>query len=208
MNYHRLILLLALNLIPLIGVILWQWDIFIVIWLFWLENAVIGAFNCLKILASKGGDQLSVTPKSWRSNIGLAVFFVFHYGFFTSAHAMIILEIFSKSFDGEPWDIWHWTWSWLQSIDGTLWLAVLAMVAYWLFDTIQFYLHESSNKQPSKQMVEPYSRIIIAHVVLLLGAIFVVKFGFELAVIILLVLIKMLVNFTDMVKKQTATDNI
>lgn len=202
-GYQRLLLLIALNMIPLLGVLLWQWDIFMVILLFWLENAVIGVFNWLKILGCRGNKNNEPQLKPWYANLGLSVFFLFHYGFFTSGHGMIILNIFDKGFSGSPLDVWLWVYDWLQSIDQVLWLAIAAMIAYWLFDLIQFWLHERQTKDVGKQMMEPYSRIVIAHLVLLFGAFVVLKFGFELAIVILLVLVKTFINYHDLFKKQT-----
>ncbi len=206
-GYQRLLLLIALNVIPLIGVLYWQWDIFTVILLFWLENAVIGVFNCTKILACRGSKNNKGKAIKWYSNLGLAIFFLVHYGFFTSAHGMIVLKIFEQDFTGEPWDVWNWVYQWFQNTEGVLWLAVIAMIAYWLFDFIQFWLKERKDKEAGKQMMEPYSRIVIAHLVLLFGAIIVMKFGFELAIVILLVLIKTFINYHDLVKKQTNVIN-
>lgn len=201
-GYQRLLLLLALNLIPLLGVILWQWDIFTVILLFWLENAVIGVFNWFKILGCRGSKNKQPQTIKWYANLGLAMFFLVHYGFFTSGHGMVLLDIFNKDFAGAPWEVWLWLKQWLDTIDGTLWLAILAMIAYWLFDFIQFWLHERQTQPANKQMMEPYSRIVIAHLVLLFGAFVVMKFGFELAIVILLVLVKTFINYHDLLKKQ------
>jgi len=44
------IALILANLIPIVGVIWWDWDIFGVVALYWLENVMIGVFNILKML--------------------------------------------------------------------------------------------------------------------------------------------------------------
>lgn len=42
--------LIAANLIPLIGVLFWEWSTFEVVVLYWLENVIIGAINILKMI--------------------------------------------------------------------------------------------------------------------------------------------------------------
>ena len=45
-----LLALLVANLVPLIGVLFFAWDLVLVLALFWIENIIIGVFNLLKML--------------------------------------------------------------------------------------------------------------------------------------------------------------
>ncbi|MGB2011794.1 MAG: DUF6498-containing protein, partial [Akkermansiaceae bacterium] len=42
--------LIGANLIPLAGVLAWDWSIFHVVVVYWLENVIIGAINILKMI--------------------------------------------------------------------------------------------------------------------------------------------------------------
>ena len=42
--------LIGANLIPLFGVLVWDWSTFEVVILYWLENVIIGAINILKMM--------------------------------------------------------------------------------------------------------------------------------------------------------------
>jgi hypothetical protein len=44
--------LIAVNLIPLVGVLFWKGSLFQVVALHWLENLIIGAINLLKMLVN------------------------------------------------------------------------------------------------------------------------------------------------------------
>ncbi|MEX2580354.1 MAG: DUF6498-containing protein [Verrucomicrobiales bacterium] len=44
------VMLIAANLVPLIGVLSWEWRVFDVVVLYWFENVVIGGINILKML--------------------------------------------------------------------------------------------------------------------------------------------------------------
>ena len=94
--------LVGANLLPLAGVVWWDWSVFEVLLLYWLESGVVGALNVPKILLAGGDDdgptstadaivdwQAEEFPVEWvarrsgiRDNVGVAIFFVFHYGVF------------------------------------------------------------------------------------------------------------------------------
>jgi hypothetical protein len=50
------IALVLANLIPLAGVFVFHWEVFPLLFLFWLENVVIGIVNVLKMLFASSGD--------------------------------------------------------------------------------------------------------------------------------------------------------
>lgn len=55
------VVLVGANLLPLIGVFAWGWDVLNVVALYWLENVIIGAINVLKMLCSApDGRQLNL----------------------------------------------------------------------------------------------------------------------------------------------------
>jgi hypothetical protein len=74
-----LLALLAANAVPLAGVILFRWDAFIIVLLYWAENLAVGFYNVLKM-----------------------AFVKVHYGGFTAVHGFFILAIFSKGEQGPP----------------------------------------------------------------------------------------------------------
>jgi len=49
------IALVAANLVPLAGVFLFHWEVFPLLFLFWLENIVIGVINAAKMILASGG---------------------------------------------------------------------------------------------------------------------------------------------------------
>ena len=110
-----LVLILA-NLIPLAGVVLFQWDVLAILLLYWAESVIIGVLNVLRIVACKTDNilhgvlpQLAGQPipeelsKNIPSVTGFALklflipFFIVHYGMFCSGHLMAVLGIFSDT---------------------------------------------------------------------------------------------------------------
>ena len=79
--------LLAVNLIPLFGVFFWGWDLFSLMVLYWMETAMIGFYQLIKILVTNPILALF-----------LILFFTFHFGMFMKVHFLLISTLF-----GPPW---------------------------------------------------------------------------------------------------------
>ena len=79
---------LALNLIPAVCVLMFGWNVGLLLLLYWAENVVIGAFQALKMLIVSMTEGVS-------SFLGTAFFFIpffcVHYGLFCLAHLMFVL---------------------------------------------------------------------------------------------------------------------
>ena len=67
-----LLALLVANLVPLIGVLFFAWDLVLVLALFWIENIIIGVFNLLKML-------LVAVRNNVLKSLFLSAFFILHY---------------------------------------------------------------------------------------------------------------------------------
>ncbi|MES1239846.1 MAG: DUF6498-containing protein, partial [Chloroflexota bacterium] len=56
------ILLVAANLIPLVGVLLFGWSLWTILVLYWVENGIVGLWNVLRILLAQGAILPKVVP--------------------------------------------------------------------------------------------------------------------------------------------------
>lgn len=72
------------NLVPLVGVLFFDWSLFTVMFCFWLESAVIGVLNILKLVIVANILSIIMVP-----------FFVVHYGAFMSGHLVFIFALFA-----------------------------------------------------------------------------------------------------------------
>jgi hypothetical protein len=80
------IVLVLANLIPLGGVLFFGWQVFPIMFLFWLENVVVGAFNVVKMILARGpGSHVGV-------KLFLVPFFTVHYGIFTLVHGVFVFR--------------------------------------------------------------------------------------------------------------------
>lgn len=180
-----LLALAAANLLPLLGVLLWGWPIFSLLLIFWVENLVIGLFNALKMLIS------GFASRDIGSALYQSAFFVVHYGMFTFIHGLLLRSIFApNNSTGSAESV-------LANFEyiGTegLWWAVLAV---FISHGISFATHFLGNAEyrdttPRRLMLEPYGRIVVLHVCVLLGAVLVQAIGSPLPGLLLLIVLKL-----------------
>src|SRR5437667_1139772 len=83
------IALVAANLVPLVGVFVFRWEVFPLLFLFWLENIVVGVSNVLKMLFAAPRD-----PARWAAKLFFIPFFCVHYGGFTAVHGALVIAFF------------------------------------------------------------------------------------------------------------------
>lgn len=76
-------LLVAANIVPLVGVTLLGWDLGAVMLLFWSENLVVGGYHIARMAMVTGRFALFLVP-----------FFTFHFGAFTFAHGLFVFGFF------------------------------------------------------------------------------------------------------------------
>ena len=182
------------------GVFWFGWDAGIIVFLYWVENVVIGLLNIPKILACRktlpavsyratGGDEdYQFDEADRREPIGglifLSVFFSFHYGLFCVGH-----YVFLKS-----------TYKTLPEMVNIL-PALLCPVLFWsllgltlshiISMGVNFYgKGEYKNRTSNKQMFMPYSRIVLLHIVIIFSGLVAVATGQGMATLLLLVLLK------------------
>lgn len=83
--------LLAANLLPLAGVLFWDWDVFALLVLFWMENVVVGVFFILRIVFADLEDAAL-----WVGKLFMVPFFCVHYGMFTAVHGVFVFMLFGQ----------------------------------------------------------------------------------------------------------------
>jgi hypothetical protein len=97
------IVLVAANLIPLVGVLFFGWSLWTILAVYWVENGIVGLWNIPKILLAQGSFLPGQTGAGYRSwavqptpqvgRVAMAVFFTFHYGLFWLVHGVFVLVL-------------------------------------------------------------------------------------------------------------------
>ena len=158
--------LVIANVVPLVGVVAFGWDLFEVMWLYWMENAVIGVYALLRILTSGLLGQHLIM---WIPKLFVAGFFIVHYGFFWLGHGVFVYALFSGGREAPEFDL-HAHIDALTS--GALPLeGLLALVLSHGASFVLNYLAggEWREADPVSEMFRPYGRVVILHVVLIVG---------------------------------------
>lgn len=178
--------LVLANLVPLAGVLLFGWDVFVVVFLFWLENVVVGFFNLLRMLwVERGAERFPL------AKLFVMPFFLVHYGMFTAIHGVFVLVLFGGMADrvsGFPT---------VRSVTEIvsqyhLWIPVLALFASHGYSFVANYVARQEYRRVTLQqlMQQPYSRVVVLHLTILLGGFLVMALKLPMVGALLLVVLK------------------
>jgi hypothetical protein len=202
------LVLIAANLLPLYGVLVLGWAVLPIMVLFWLENIVIGVLNILRILFSSPADTAR-----WASKFLLVPFFAVHYGLFTAGHGLFVFALFG----GEPYKalvdgLWTIDAARHAIMEFSLWPGIGALAASHLFSFFWNYLGQREYQQarPEALMQAPYSRIIVLHVTIILGAMLIELLHSPVWALLLLISLKIGVDLRAHLKehrRQQAAQN-
>lgn len=191
------LLLVLVNLLPLGGVFFWDWDVGNIVMLYWAENLIIGFWVLVKILlaAPLGG-------------LFLAAFFLIHYGGFCAGHGVLASQLLGLPIEDPMGELsWPFFFVFVEmlynitvavfSAASTPWLWCFYAVAF--SHTISFVYHrllrrEDVDKQPRELMSQPYGRIIVMHLTVLLGAFAIEALGAPIALLAILVATKTVID--------------
>jgi hypothetical protein len=222
------LLLLAANSLPIVGVLLWHWDVFVLIVLYWMETAVIGFWTILRIALAPPGSMgpLLINGRPSNSRVAMPAFFLVHSGIFMGVHMVFLWSLFSGA--------------WAQMIHGPadffsrlvirtdMWLPLLALFAVRGFSFLFHVLKPDFIVRIERGLRLPispplpddmgtiigafYGRIIIMHITIIFSAFLSIIFG-TIAPLIIMVALKTAADvgmhlFLDFGKLQQASQTV
>jgi hypothetical protein len=178
-----LLLLVALNLVPLMGVLSWGWRSFDLIFLYWLENLIIGAFTVLRMLIRPYGHALELAFPLF-----IVPFFCLHYGMFCMGHGTFVVSLFGHAEVADE-GLVAAALSVLRSPH--MLAAVLALTLIQVADWIRDVRHRGLGADGVKElMTAPYRRIVVLHITILAGGFALTALNEPVAGLIILVIVK------------------
>ncbi|MFN8253958.1 MAG: DUF6498-containing protein [Ferruginibacter sp.] len=173
-------LLMAVNIIPLIGVWFYNWDARQVFLVYCMETVIIGLTNVIKMAC------VTIFVRStdvWENNGGSSMqsgwffifFFIIHYGFFVFIQTQLFFGVSGLLPDGSLLMKYSKI-PVLLGRDGKL--LLLIFIAYYSMQVVFGFFASGDYKNVSlgRLMFEPYMRIFVQQIVVILGSMF-LSFG-------------------------------
>lgn len=196
-----IVALTVANLVPLFGVIFLGWEAAAIVLLYWIENLIIGFFNILRMIMVK-----VESSARQRQKLFLIPFFCVHFGGFCAVHGFFLLTFFKIGSPEEalaPPGAWMGPLIFLQLLysvimqlwnsrpPGLEWPALGLFVSHGIsfvrnFINGQEYLLFKVNEI----MMRPYKRIILMHVAIIAGGVFIMKLGSPVGLLCVLIFLK------------------
>jgi hypothetical protein len=180
--------LIAANLVPLAGVFLFGWKVFPLLLLFWFENVIIGFFNALKMLFAAPDQKFQ-----WAAKLFIVPFFCFHYGMFTFVHGVFVVALFGGGMNrGFPSPATFLN----EMFEQKLVWAVLGLFVSHGISFAHNYLIGGEFRRAGVQslMTQPYGRIVVLHLTILLGGFLMMALKSPALGLVLLVVLKVLLD--------------
>ncbi|HEU4602942.1 MAG TPA: DUF6498-containing protein [Steroidobacteraceae bacterium] len=198
-----IVFLVLSNLVPVVGVVLWHWDVAAILILYWSENLIIGASTVIKVIA--------------RSPIGgpfSSLFFVLHYGGFCAVHGMMLLAFLlhvKDPFGKLTWPLWF---AFLQLLLNVMrqvfelapreWIyAFLSLCVSHAVSLIYHFFIKGERERVTGQqlMAAPYSRILVLHLAVLFGGWGVMALNSPMPLLIVLIVGKIVLDLSAHIKE-------
>jgi hypothetical protein len=193
--------LIGANLIPLIGIFLFDWDVRFIVLLYWIENLIAAFYNILKMALLKVDHTVNNASKLF-----IIPFFCIHYGGFCAVHGFFLIHFFKIGTGSSPLDNGSDWWGpfifmqMLLSVIAKIWAsrppemiwAVIGLTVSHGVSFVENYILGGEYKKSSLKILmhQPYKRIFVMHIAIIAGGIFVMKLNSPLPLLIILVLIK------------------
>ncbi len=185
--------LVAANLAPIAGAVFLDWEVFPILFLYWLENLIVGAINLVRMACAP------VPAGARAAKLFLMPFFTVHYGIFCLVHGAFLLFLFAPNNGSGPLSSHRPTMDppnvqnlldYLHQYSLAWAVALLA-----LSHLVSFILHDlrgsrSTHKSLPQIMAAPYGRIVVLHLGILFGGFLIMLLGSPLPALLILILLK------------------
>ncbi len=188
-GFISLVFLVAANAVPAIGVILLDWDPYMILFIYWGESLIAGFFNVLKMLISGAIENGAFSRSGLGQGIGLSLFFTLHYGIFMLVHLIfLVVFMFFTGFKGggnyNPFNsfvsFFPAGFSLIEVIDSEFSAVIAIFISYAVSFYFQFIKTGAYNHTAAPDyMMRPYKRIVVMHLTIIFGAFVFLLSGFK-----------------------------
>lgn len=144
---RTVILLLINNLVPLFGALFLGWEIKNLVLIYWIESAVIGIYNVIKMVKARDEGIIKMF---------LVPFFIIHYSLFMGVHMAFIIILFNPVF----------------AFTGLAYSVLFMFISHGYSLVVNYFgKGEYKTAAVGMLMIAPYKRILLMHVTVLIGGV-------------------------------------
>ena len=197
---HATLFLIAANLLPVVGVVFWGWDAFVLLMLYWMETAIIGFWTIVRVAAAPAASGSLRGVPAVLGGLGIAAFFSVHAGIFMIVHFVFLWTLFSGAWSHRIHGVGDFVR--LMVLGTGLWFPLIVLflgrgwALIWPLIAPRLGLTPAPDaaKGEDNAIGALYTRIIVMQFTILIGAWFAVAAGDGIAPLILLIVIKTVVD--------------
>ncbi len=172
---------IAANLLPVVGVFLWDWSPVEVFMVYALETVIVGLFTLLKMgivtAVRKKDDWYNAGKSTKQSGLFFMLFFLAHYGIFVAIQTGLFVQVsgIGKQHRSGFFDFFI---NWPHYIGPDAWYMLIGFVISYGFSLVWNFLRTGQYKTIPLMhlMFQPYGRIFIQQFTVILGSMF-LSFG-------------------------------
>jgi hypothetical protein len=178
--------LIAANAVPISGIFLVGWDLFSVLFYYWLESLVVGIYNIPKMLmAHKNPTEHKLSG---------IIFFVIHYSGFMAGHGFFLYALFSP----------------IRLLLSTVILGIGSLIiSHGISFVFNFIGRQEYQKVSlSEQMIAPYKRILVMHLTIILCGFLLNLISRNEITLIILVILKIIIDVKLHLKEHGKLSNL
>ncbi len=201
--------IIAANLLPVIGVFAWDWDPVQIFMVYALETVIIGLFTLIKLgitsAASGSGDWYYNDKKTRQPGIVFMLFFLMHYGFFVLIQTGLFIQV-SGIGRNQRIGFFDFFIHWPRYLGPDAWYMLAGFVISYSFSLIWNFIRKRQYKTIPMmlQMFQPYGRIFIQQITVILGSMF-LSFGagklFILVFAAIKIFFEIFINYNGLLNK-------
>lgn len=229
------IALILSNSIPLIGVFFWQWNLFNIVLIYWLETGVMGFYNIFKIRMAKLADEKPITissaVKPYRSGIHrelnfedsdwgkeavlptkyYPLVFMAKLLFLMAANGILVYFIFYFV------PLFHQFGFTQKNFESPAIIPfpdlMFSMILLFISHGVSFFYNYVWRKEylytsPSRQMAIYDERFFIIHITILLGALFIEALGSYTILLAIMIILKIKFDLDLHIKKHPSFQTV
>jgi hypothetical protein len=173
--------LVAANLLPVAGVLAWNWDPVQVFMVYALETVIIGLFTLLKMgivtAVRKTDDWPNAGKTTKQSGLVFMLFFLVHYGMFVLIQTGLFVQV---SGIGSKYNIGFFDFfiHWPRYLGPDAWYMLIGFIISYGFALVWNFLRTGQYQTISMAilMFQPYGRIFVQQITVIFGSLF-LSFG-------------------------------